>query len=256
MRSRLAALAAAAAACSGGRVAMSPADRERLAAEPAEIPVVYRPSPAPWVDCSTNEGELLWTLPGCAWDERRGGDRPWSLAARRGSGALAIERASAPAAPPTTGGNIWEQFEAGYTESLRAPPLDPARATADALAAAGAAASPPLRLGRARQADRDSRAGSAPVLLVETTRFVLVGCWYTYRPWFDVRATLVDGASGRILWRDACSELYPVPPVDSRPPASPARLATDGGALYAGFIRDRAAQCAGALVGRLGRAGR
>jgi hypothetical protein len=46
--------------------------------------------------------------------------------------------------------------------------------------------------------------GSAPILVFETTRWVLVGCWFTYEPWFNVRATLLDLGSGRVLWRDSC----------------------------------------------------
>jgi len=248
-------MAVMAASCSAGRVTISPADLARLAESP-EIPVVYRASPEPWVDCPTNEGERLWTLPMSASEAPAPAGGPWATAALSGGGP---SLAGAPLLPVSgaTGGNVWEQFQAGYTEGLRTPPIDPARATAYALAAAGGAASPPLRLAPPEAAGQAApRRGTNPVLLVETTRFVLVGCWYVYRPWFDVRATLVDGASGRVLWRDACLEPYPVPPVDDRPPASPALLAANGGAVYAEFIQDRATQCAGALVERLGRRGR
>jgi hypothetical protein len=215
-------------ACASAPAPIQEFDLARLQGSP-EIPVVHRASPAPVVDCPGNEGERIWTLPGT---ER---DRPPPL----------VLPASA------QGGNIWQQFSNQYTESLRrSPPADPAGATGGAFAAA-AAGTPAQLPFQPVAAPIDSAAadallarfGGAPVLLFETTRFVLVGCFYKYQPWFSVRATLLD-PSGAVLWRDACGGLYP--PIDYA--ASAPDLEANGKELYTRLLDYRARGCAQDLV--------
>ncbi len=193
--------------------AISPtrSDLERLRTSP-DIPVVYRPSTSPWVDCSGDIAASTWS---------------------RGGGPSSI---------------VWDQYQNQRTASLRrAPPIDPARATGDRfLALLRAAPSPlPFRESAPPAESTDSgalakRFGPAPVLVFETTRWVLAGCWHTYQPWFNVRATLLDG-SGKVVWRDTCRGLYPP---DSSGEASPTELEANGGALYARAIEERAGRCA------------
>ena len=92
------------------------------------------------------------------------------------------------------------------------------------------------------------RFGAVPVLVLEATRFVLLGCYLAYRPWFNVRAMLVDARDGAVLWRQTCGRRYPE---DRRGGASPGELLADGEALYARMMEVRAAECAGELFASL-----
>ncbi len=202
-----------------GAVALADRDRERLGAA-AQIPVAYRPSPAPFVDCPGDLGAVAW---------------------KRDVG-------------------LWEAVQDERTVSLRkGPPLDPARATADRFLSLASAAPGSPRFHEvavaAEGSDRRALANrfqSLPVLLFETTRTVLAGCFYAYQPWFDVRATLRDAASGDVLWRDSCGGLYPPDP--SRE-ATLAELEADGKQLYASLLEARASQCARELLASFQRGG-
>lgn len=151
---------------------------------------------------------------------------------------------------------LWESVQAQRTASLRkSPPVDPAGATADrflllARASQGLPAfrEGPLPAGSGDPRALSSRFGSTPVLLLETTRWVLVGCFFTYQPWYNVRATLLEPTSGRVLWRDTCGGLYP--PADLRADATPAELEANGKELYAQMMGARAGRCAGELLAR------
>ncbi len=217
--------------------------------EGSDIPVVYRRSPGPWVDCPGDEGEHVWVFGGVAVG--------WRPPASWDEGRPAIATAAASSANPGVllAGNVWQDFQDEWTASLReAPPDDPARATAAGFLALSLAAPGPVPLRQSpvpvERADPPALAGTfgdGPVLVFETTRWVLVGCWFTYKIWFVVRATLLDAGSGRVLWRDACGGVYPPP---SSPEASPSELEARGKALYAGRIEARAGQCARWLYGR------
>ena len=190
----------------------------RLSIAPS-IAVLYVRSAPPWVDCPNDEGQKVWAHPG-----------------------------------------IWDSIQGQWTKSLQTPPVDPARATAARLPSLARAA--PLSLPLADPAEEvrrldpaalRSRFGDSPVLVVEAVRWVLAGCFFTYQPWFDVRATLFRPSTGEVLWRDACGGTYPGGwPV----PASRDELEAGGGTLYARILEERAAACAKELVASLAGAGR
>lgn len=214
-----------------GSVRLAHGDLDRLRQGP-EIPVVYEPSPGPWVNCPTGEGESVWGGP---------------------SGAL-----EPPPSAIILAGTLWEDFQAQRTAGLMVPPVDPARATAEEFAAAARNAPRPVpfrdhaeRIENTEGAALARRFGTVPVLVFRTYRFVLVGCWYTYTPWYDVRATLLQAGSGKVLWRDTCGESFP----PGRPAEySPAELEANGDALYGRVIEDRAQGCARELFGSFDRA--
>lgn len=222
-------------------VRLERADLARLRAT-AEVPVVQRISSEPWVDCPGDWGERTWTAPGGGLGIGPRPPPPILLAAH-------VARAAPLAAPA---GTTWEDIQEQRTVSLRrAPPRDPARATADAFLALSRAEAEPVPFSRStvavgRRTPIDARFGASPVLVFEATRWVLVGCFFAYQPWFDVRAALVDPASGRVLWRHTCGALYPPGPFAE---ATPAELEADGKALYASLMDARARECASELFG-------
>lgn len=227
----------------GSSVRLGSSDLARLRAS-AEVPVVHVVSPAPWVDCPGDWGERTWSTPDGGLGERSRPPRPYVLAGY------------APAAPrlATPAGSMWDDVQEQRTRSLRrAPPRDPALATADGFLARSRADPDPIpfsqgavAMARLDRAAIARRFGASPVLVFEATRWVLVGCFYTYQPWFNVRAALVDPASGHVLWRDTCGGMYPPGPFAE---ASPADLEADGKALYARLMDARAKQCADDLFG-------
>ncbi len=198
------------------------------------------------VECPSDEGVKTWEYPGSRLDPPEAGPRiaPASLAAPVGVPVI-----------PATGG-LWETIVGQWTESVRVPPVDPARATARALLddarslpGGDAWAGPPVEL---RDPSPAGLPGADLVLVVEARRFVLLGCYFRFSPWFDARATLLEPASGRVLWRASCRE--DVGP-GAGPEAWPSELAADGGALYARRIEARARTCADHLAGELRAAG-
>jgi hypothetical protein len=245
MGKRVAALLSATLAVLGGSctpaVPLGPGDLRQLRAG-SEIPVVYHRSPGPWVDCPGDEGEHVWIHGGSA------------MASPPVSG-IATLASTGGTAGALLAGNVWQDYEDQWTASLReAPPDDAARATADAFLALSreAPGSVPFRQSPVPVESTDMKSlagtfGPAPILVFETTRWVLVGCWFTYKPWFNVRATLLDLGSGRVLWRDSCGGVYPSP---SSAEASPSELEARGKSLYASMIRARAQQCARSLSAR------
>lgn len=220
MRTRLLSLLALAVLGVGlGLGCASPVPMARSALGPLqggrEIPVVYRTPSAPWVDCPGNFGVDTWKKDAA----------------------------------------LWESVQEQRTASLRkSPPLDPAGATAARFLLLSRAApghpsfrDRPLPTDTVAPQALSSRFGASPVLVFEATRWVLVGCFYTYQPWYDVRATLLDPSSGRVLWRDACGGLYPPEP---RVDATPDELEANGKELYARMMEGRAESCASELLAR------
>jgi hypothetical protein len=227
-------LAAATGICCAPSVHLTKADLDAFRAG-AGLPVVHRASAAPVVDCPGDWGEQTWRgSVGMDWP-------PPSTGPIAGDAPL-VRLAS-------TGGSLWEQVQRQRTESLRkAPPRDPAGATAAGFVALSLGASPavPFReealpIESVNPRALEARYGASPVLLFETTRWVLVGCFYEYEPWFNVRATLLDPASGKVLWRETCGGLYPPGPFSE---ASPAELEANGKALYGSLLDARADRCA------------
>jgi hypothetical protein len=227
-------------ACAGA-VPIARDEAARLSA-PAAIPVLWVRTPAPWVDCPADEGKKTWEMPGSA--DRRG--------------ALPVELAAAPAPVATSSapGGTWETIQDQWTRSLQVPPVDPAAATAERLVARARAASPSIALADPVQAPASpdpaalaARFGASPVIVVRSPRFVLVGCYFTYRPWFTARAVLVRPATGEVLWRDDCGGTYPD---GEAPPASRDDLEASGRWLYASILADRADACGARLVRSLG----
>ena len=220
-------------------VRLEPTDLARLRTS-AEVPAVHVVSRAPWVDCPGDWGERTWSAPD-------GG-----LGMHSQSQPAIVLSAHTPAVTrPWTipAGSLWEDVQDQRTKSLRgAPPRDPARATADDFLSLSRAEGAPIRFSEsAAPVDRidrraiERRFGASTVLVFEATRWVLVGCFFTYQPWFNVRATLVDQTSGRVLWRETCGGAYPPGPWGE---ASPADLEANGKALYAHMIEARAERCA------------
>jgi hypothetical protein len=152
-------------------------------------------------------------------------------------------------------GGIWENWVEDWTRTIRVPPTDPARATAQrflelsrSVTTGPAWAGPVVEVASPDVTGLRAGFGSRPILVFQVSRWDLVGCFYTWLPWFDVRATLVDPSSGRVLWRQSCGD----GPAGDRPsPASPSELDAGGRALYSRIIEDRALQCARALAARL-----
>lgn len=235
-----------ASACSPA-VPLSRDEATRLSAAPP-VSVLYVRSASPWVDCQNDEGQKVWEYPGTASRGDGGGSFPVLLASGR-------------VAPPfVPAGGLWDSIQNQWTESLRTPPVDPASATAAQILARARAAhlSIPLaeraeELRRLDPAALRSRFESSPVLVVEAVRWVLVGCFFTYQPWFQVRATLLRPSTGEVLWRDSCGGTYPG---GSPVPASRDELEAGGRWLYTRIIEERAASCAAQLVTSLASAGR
>jgi hypothetical protein len=229
----------------GGSVSLARTDLERLRTS-SEIPVVYQISSNPWIDCNSDLPDAIWTGPGSALEPS---PRPLMLASEGGEAADILKVA-------TSSGEAWENFELQRTAALRAaPPTDPTRATVARFLLLAHQPPEPLPLrGDAlsvKSVDPEAlsgRFGPVPVLVFETTRWVLAGCWYTYQPWFNVRATLLDLRSGKVLWRHACGGLFPP---DSSQEASPSELEANGKALYARLTKDRAERCAEELFSGL-----
>lgn len=229
-------------------VPLSRDEAARLSSAPP-IPVLHVRSAPPWVDCPNDEGQKVWEYPaGSATRDAGGGSFPVLLAS-----GWALR-------PFVPAGGIWESIQDQWTESLQTPPVDPARATAAQLLSRARATNPPLPLAETAEEARHidpaalrSRFGDSPVLVVEAVRWVLVGCFFTYQPWFEVRATLFRPSTGEVLWRDTCGGTYPGAwPV----PASRDELEAGGRWLYSRIIQERAAACAKELVASLVGAGR
>jgi hypothetical protein len=243
-------LALAGAGCSG-TVALSSADRALLGATP-RIPVAYLPADDPWVDCPNDEGERVWSYP----------DSSLGVPDLRAVPAVWQPPGGGPDAAGIPGLRLadtsWRNFQDWFTAGLRPPPLDPARATAEAFLARSRAVGSRLPLAESVQAAEGAssrlatRFGSGPVLLFAAPRWVLVGCFHSYKPWFSARASLVDVATGRVMWRDGCGGVFP--PAAEGEPAGPAELLADGAARYRSAIEKRAGDCAAALLPSLERA--
>jgi hypothetical protein len=227
------------------RVALAPADEERLKARP-EIPVAWVRSGRPWVDCPTNEGQKTWELP--------------ARDLRPAPGLPPVQRAALVTAVPVVpvDGGTWESYQEQWTRPLAKPPLDPALATARAFLDRNRKDTAPLPLSadpvEAESADPAAlarRMEGAPVLVFQAVRFTLLGCYFTYQPWFIIRATLVDTATGRVLWKDECFRTdYRAewPPFSTRDD-----LLARGSERYLWFIEQRADRCADELMQTLGR---
>lgn len=238
-------LAAVLAACASA-VPLDRAGAERLRTA-ASVRVAWVSAGGADVECPSDEGMKTWEYPSSRLDVPGAPVPVLPASFATPSGAPVI---------PATGG-LWETIVGQWTESVRVPPIDPARATAralleDARALPGGAAwsGPPVEL---RQPSPAGLPGADLVLVVEARRFVLLGCYFRFSPWFDARATLLEPASGRVLWRATCRE--DVGP-GAGPEAWPSELAADGGALYARRIEARARTCADHLAGELRAAGR
>jgi hypothetical protein len=209
-------VATLAAGCASS-VALSPRALERVH-QAARIPVAYATSPAPYVDCAPGDPDRL----------ESGGRR---------------------------GAYPWYEFAVAITASVRAgPPDDPARATRAAFLARFTGREgltlerddAPPRPGAGAREIAHAR-GPGPVLVFETTRFALRGCYLTFRLWFEVRATLVDGRDGAVLWREACDRRAAP---DGRDGATPHELLAAGKALYARAMQARAEECAAELIAK------
>jgi hypothetical protein len=220
------------------------ADAEGLQAR-AEIPVAWVRSGRPWVDCPTNEGQKTWEMPARA----------------PAPGAPPVQRAALTTAVPVvpaTGGT-WESYQEQWTRPLATPPLDPALATARAFLDRGRKDPAPLPLSATpvelESADPGTlarRMAGAPALVFQTIRFNLLGCYFTYQPWFITRATLVDTSTGRVIWRAECDRSdYRAewPPFSTRDD-----LLARGSERYLWFIEQRAERCAQELTEALARA--
>ncbi len=249
-------LAAAALGGCTGATALRASDLERLRTVP-EIPAAYTPSFSPSVDCSTNEGNITWSF---------GPESASRVTPQARQPAVVLASARTMSAPyvlasDPRGGTVWESYEREWTRQLSDhPPRDPAQATSgDFLVLARGAASPLRFAERARRLESAAPSalaaayGPGPVLVFETTRFVLAGCWFTYQPWFNVRASIVDAGSGRVLWRDACGGLYPPALGSPQDSYSREQLEANGSALYARLLDERARSCARDLLSRFER---
>ena len=219
-------------------VSLMPGDLERLRAS-SGVPVVHLVSRTPWVDCPGDWGERTWSAP----------DGGLGMESRPPSTLLLAGYSPPTRKTVTLAGTLWEDFQEQRTQSLRkAPPRDPARATGDDFLSLSLSAPRPVPFRESavpvESVDRralERRFGGSPVLVFETTRWVLVGCFYTYQPWFNVRVTLLELESGKVLWRETCGGLYPPDPFAE---ASAAALEANGKALYARMLDARAERCA------------
>lgn len=231
-------------------VTLAPGDLERLRAG-SGTPVVHLVSRAPGVDCPGDWGEQTWSAPGGGLGMESRPPSTLRLAGYR----------PATRNPVRLAGSLWEDVQDQRTESLRkAPPRDPARATGDSFLSLSQRAPHPAPFRETvtpvESVDRralEKQFGAPPVLFFETTRWVLVGCFDSYQPWFSVRATLLDLGSGKVLWREACGGLYPPDPFAQ---ASPAELEANGKALYARMLDVRAERCARELFNSFARSER
>jgi hypothetical protein len=229
-------------------VQLSRDEAARLSSAPP-IPLLFVRSSPPWVDCPNEEGQKVWEYPaGTATRDAGGGSFPVLLAS-----GWALR-------PFVPAGGVWESIQDQWTESLKTPPIDPTKATAAQLLSLARTAHLPLPLAENAEEARHldpaalrSGFGDSPVLVLEAVRWVLVGCFFTYQPWFNVRATLFRPSTGEVLWRDTCGGTYPgASPV----PASRDELEAGGRWLYTRNIEERAASCATQLVAGLAGAGR
>jgi hypothetical protein len=230
-------LLVAATACAPA-IALDHGDAERMRSA-SSIRVAWVAAGGADVECPSDEGVKTWEYPGSRWEAPAAPGFPPVREARTTPSGAPVLLAS---------GGTWESIVGQWTESIRHPPVDPAEATAraflaDARGRAGGAAwaGPPVEI---RSPSSPRPAGADLVVVVEARRFVLLGCYFRFSPWFDVRATLVDPSTGRALWRASCRE--DVPP-GAGPERWPSELAADGGALYAREIEARAATCAAHL---------
>ena len=241
-RSALLVSAAALGCACAPAIPLSGRDATQLASVP-EIAVAYKKSPAPWVYCPGDIGRETW--------EHGGGSMNWTpdestgLALQRGVTGYVVLASLEDAARFRAAGDIWQDIQDDWTKSLQVPPDDPARATArDFLALAGRTGPRLPFQGEAVEVVKGSpqtlseRFGSTPVLVFRTSEWLLVGCFFTYSPWFNVQAALVDPGSGRVLWRDTCDGGFP-----KTWDQSPSSLDANGRALYVRIIDDRADQC-------------
>lgn len=222
-------------------VTLSSRDAAQLQAA-ADIPVAYKQSGAPWVYCPGDIGRQTWEHAGSSnWSP----DESAPLAVG-GSGGAVVRASAEGAGTFRLAGGTWEEIEDDWTKSLQTPPEDPARATARAfLALTGdARARLPFRRDAEELATVDSKAlsarfGAAPVLVFQTSEWLLVGCFFKYSPWFNVQATLLDPGSGRTLWRNSCGGGFP----NGGWSAEPGELNAEGRALYVRVILERAERC-------------
>jgi len=152
-------------------------------------------------------------------------------------------------------GDFWEDYVADVTKSLQVPPVDPAQATAHSFLALAREGPTPLKFGRdvkevasARPEELFRLYGASPVLVFATSEWLLVGCFHTFDPWFNVRAKIVDTASGRVVWRKSCRGGSP-----SGGSLYASTLAANGGALYGRLIRERARECSREIFASLER---
>ena len=205
------------------------------------MPIVYVRSKPPWVDCPNDEGRQLWEFPASLYRE------PLSISAP----VVLVSSSGASPFQYVTGG-VWGTIVDEWTRSLQTPPMDPALATARRFLEVRSAAGDPIRWGdpplEVAGLDPDalaSRQGRGPVLVFDAVRWVLVGCFYTYKPWFNVRATLIDSGTGRTIWRETCGGTYPGGwPAE----AWPSELDANGQELYARIIDQLAGNCAAQLA--------
>jgi len=221
-------------------VPLARGDADRVRAEPS-LPIVYVRSKPPWVDCPNDEGRQLWEFPASLYRE------PLSISAP----VVLVSSSGASPFQYVTGG-VWGTIVDEWTRSLQTPPMDPALATARRFLEVRSAAGDPIRWGdpplEVAGLDPDalaSRQGRGPVLVFDAVRWVLVGCFYTYKPWFNVRATLIDSGTGRTIWRETCGGTYPGGwPAE----AWPSELDANGQELYARIIDQLAGNCAAQLA--------
>jgi len=206
----------------------------------ADIPVVYKRSPAPYVYCPVDDGRATWETQGLNWSPDK--SSPPIVGGKSGGIVLASLESSGAV---RLAGDTWENIEDDWTKSLQTPPQDPAQTTAsDFLALAGTAgARLPFRTAAEELTGSatglSERFGAAPVLLFRTSDWLLVGCFFTYSPWFTVQATIFEPGSGRVLWRDSCESGFP----NGSWKMGPSELNANGRALYSRVIRDRAQRC-------------
>jgi len=226
--------------CVGGpALHLSPRDAAELASVP-EIPVVYRKAPPPSVFCPGDVGRQTFESPGAM----NGNPEPPSPAiADLEAGTVRL--VSADEGLYRLAGDFWEDYVDDVTKPLQVPPVDPVQATARSFLALAGEGRAPLPFGRdvkevasARPEELSRLFGTSPVLVFNASEWLLVGCFQTFDPWFNVRAKIVDPATGRVVWRKSCRGGMP-----SGGNLNVSTLAASGGALYARLIHDRALEC-------------